>query len=272
MKQYDLDEIRRAAKSLPDKHDAFLADIVAVSDALLARVLRCCELAASRPASEKAHGTFLFAYQLLAAKAVSHTESVLALTRIGRYGDASMIIRGLIGDQLMTQYLAINPDECADWFEMSELREAKPTKGTKFAQLRGKFSESNIRKAIEESGGTTGGSNAWGAYSETAHPSAWGFKFYGVQEEGKLASFRVTYIPIYQPITAFRCAGMVAALLLDVVNDFYYWMQSTHQTWAPADLKAWSVDSESLLAQVRKAFDWLKEKHIEAFGDPAASG
>jgi hypothetical protein len=271
VKQYDLDRIRQAAESLPDEHDAVLAEIVELSDAVLARVLRCCELAAGRPESEKTRGTFLFAYHLLAAKAVSHAESILALTRIGRYGDASMIIRGLIGDQLMTQYLSIHPDECADWLEMSDLREAKPIKGTRFAQLRGKFSEPIIRKAIEKSGGTTGGSEVWGVYSESAHPSAWGFRFYGVQEEGQLASFRMTYVPIYQLIAAFRCAAMIAVLLLGVANDFYYWMHKTGQDWPEADVKAWPADSDSLLAQVTEAFDWLEKNHVKIFGDPRAS-
>lgn len=272
MKHYDLSEIRRAAKSLPGEHAALLADIVEVSDALLARLLRCCELAAGRPESERTHGTFLFAYQLLAAKAISHAESILALTRIGRYGDASMIIRGLMGDQMMTQYLSKHPDESADWLELSDLREIRPIRGTRFAQLKAKFSESRIRKAIEESGGTPVSSETWGVYSESAHPSAWGFKFYGVQDEGELASFRMTYVPIYQHIAALRCAATMAAFLLEVVNDFYYWMQSTGQDGAQADLKAWSADSDSLLAGLREAFARVRKNHIEAFGDPAASG
>jgi hypothetical protein len=101
-------EFREEYGTLATKHDHFLAAIFALSDQIVDEALRCTHLAAERPVDERGEGTFLFAFQMLASKVVSHVESVRALVRIARYGDASMLIRGLIGDATMIEYLALD--------------------------------------------------------------------------------------------------------------------------------------------------------------------
>lgn len=272
MEQYDLAAFRRLHAGLAREHDRFLRNLLDLSDAIVDELLRAARSAADRPAGERGEGTFLFAYQLLASKIVSHMESIRALVRIARYGDASMLIRGLIGDVTMIQYLAAYPGDAADWCEMAKIRETKPVKGTRFAELAGKFTEGRLRQEISNAGDRPWSSETYGIYSEPVHPSLWGMKFYSVQETGQLASFAFTYRPVFQRVASFRSVATATALVFDAAECFHVWVQRQSIEWGQGALSRWASVSESLWVQLADAFRWLEQAHVQLYGDPRTAG
>jgi hypothetical protein len=108
-------------------------------------------------------------------------------------------------------------------------------------------------------------------YSEPVHSSLWGMKFFCVQELGSLASFSMTYRPVYQEVAAFRCVATSAGLAADVVEAFYNWVSRQKLGSMRSDLERWREIQPGIIAQVHDAFEWLDTSHVKLYGDPRAS-
>jgi len=267
-RRFTLAEFRRKHALLIRQHDEWLRDIDALADRMLQELLDVAQLVTKRPESQRGLGSFPSTFLWLAGKVVSHSESIRALVGIARYGDASMLIRGLIGDVTMLQYLAAYPSVCPEYFELSQIREPRPKKGSRYAKLKAKFSEANLRQQIERVGDRPVSAETYGIYSEPAHPSLWGAKFYAVQHAGALAEFSIAYSPVYQQVAAFRCVATAAAEVLDAVDCFYVWSQRTSCPWAQPSLDRWLAERDRLLDQITSAFQYLEAKHVQLYGDP----
>jgi hypothetical protein len=263
--RYDLDSYRASHADLEQRHGAFLAGINQLRDQLLARLLQIVEIGGARPNEEIAPGTFLHTFLWLASKVFSHAESIRALVAIGRYGDASMLIRGLLGDVTMLQYISSHPDSCLELVELSMLREPTPKKGTRFAKLKAKYSEPNLRRAIEKAGDRPWSREIYGIYSDPAHPSLWGMQFYGRRQLGTAADFSITCAPLFEQIAAFRCIGYCSALLFDAIITFFVWRQRSGIPWGEDLEGTWLAECDDTLKELASASAYLARNHKKLY-------
>ncbi|HUF52795.1 MAG TPA: hypothetical protein VMR52_03340 [Dehalococcoidia bacterium] len=255
-------DFRRALPDIQEKHERFLSSINKLNDGLLERLLRIAELVAGRPESDLAEGTYLFVYLALSTKATSHAESTRSLIHAGRYGDASMLMRGFMGDVIMLQYIAAYPDSCPEICEMSKVRDQGWARGSRYRELSDRFKESELRRMVSEAGDHPWAGEVYGLYSEPAHPSIFGLKFYGQQIKGAEAEFLMIWAPRFEQVASFRCASGLTALLVDVVDTFFVWDQRYGQRdWIEDAAAEWTVVREDYFDQVQSVTDYLIESH-----------
>jgi hypothetical protein len=244
-KRYDLSEFRALHRPLTQRHEEFeaLSWLYAVADTLLGFYLECLRLADHRPEEEIQPGTFLNAFIGLSSKVISHAESIRTLTNIGRYGDAAALTRALISDVTMVTYLSIYPEDCADWIELSMVREPTPTSRGRYGQLLAKFRESELRRKIDETGVDPVSDKGYGAFSEAVHASPWGLQFYAYVEPQPRADHTHTiyYAPIYDPWVSIRAITVMTSLLIESIANFLSWCEKTGVTWHKEHLVRWDA-------------------------------
>lgn len=261
-KRFDLRSIRAGIPEIQKRHNEFLKDIDALNDDLLQRLLVVAESAVARPEPETCEGSYLFVFLGLASKVVSHAEAIRTVVSVGRYGDASMLIRGLIGDVIMLQYIAGYPEDCGEICEMSRVRKQGWKSGSRYRELGEKYKESNLRKKIEEVGDRPWSGEIYGIYSEPSHPSVFGLKFYGRQVKGVEAEFVLTWGPQIEQVASFRCASALTALLVDALDTFFVWNQrSGGDSWADGLEKDWMSMREQYFREVQSATNYLITAH-----------
>lgn len=244
-KRYDLAAFRALHGRLTRRHEEIepLFRLYAVADTLLGFYLECLRLADHRPEEEIQRGTFLHAFIGLSSKVISHTESIRTLINIGRYGDATVLTRALISDVTMVTYLSICPEDCADWIELSMVREPRMTRQGQYGKLLEKFREGELRRKIEAAGFRPVSMEGYGAYSEALHASAWGLQFYAYVEPHPRGEHTHTlyYAPIYDPWVALRAVTVMTSSLLEPIANFLWWCEKTGVTWHKEHLARWDA-------------------------------
>ncbi len=242
-KRYDLPAFRALDRPLTRRHEELepISSLYAVGDALLEFYLECLRLAEHRPEEEIRPGTFLNAFIGLSSKVISHAESIRTLVNIGRYGDATALTRVMISDVTMVTYLSNFPEDCPEWFELSQVREPTPTRRGRYGELLAKFRESELRRKIEEAGTRPISGRGYGAFSEAVHASAWGLQHYAYPEPNPKSEHTHTlyYAPIYSPWVALRAINVMISLLVESIAEFLSWCENTDVTWHKEHLARW---------------------------------
>lgn len=146
------------------------------------------------------------AYLLLINRSIQHIESVRLLTERGIYGDSFVLIRSLMSDLSMMQYLHFHP-ELLDFF-LNEKREDYQT-NKKFKKS---FSESVIENDLVNRGVKPFGST-FQVLSKASHSSSFGSQLYG-SRGGKEGQYHLNYGPRFQPEKAL--------MLIDLITSGYY--------------------------------------------------
>jgi len=219
--RYDLREFRRLHAPLIRRHERLLHRHYRFSDRLLRLLLDAVRLVEQRPEAEVTEGTFLLAFRMLAAKIISHAESIRVLTNIGRYGDATGLARFVLSDSMMLRYLALFPEDIGDWFELSQIRTPIHKASKRHKRLAQKFWEGAVRKKLLQEGIDVFAST-FSDLSEAAHPTAWGMQAYAHRAAGRM--FGVYYAPFYEPLPKAQAlaVGLIGVLVepIDVLVDW----------------------------------------------------
>ncbi|OHA31911.1 MAG: hypothetical protein A2928_02215 [Candidatus Taylorbacteria bacterium RIFCSPLOWO2_01_FULL_45_15b] len=149
---------------------------------------------------------FSMAYLILINRSVQHIESIRLLTERGLYGDSFVIMRSLMSDLSMMQYLHFHP-ELLDLF-LNEKQEDYQT-NKKFTKA---FSEGAVEIDLVSRGATPFGS-AFKTLSKASHASAFGSQLYGSRGD-KDGQYHLNYGPKFQPEKAL--------MLIDIVTSSHY--------------------------------------------------
>lgn len=259
--RYQFRVFRGHYTNLVKRHERFLGNkIYAVADQLLEMLLECLRLSEARPEDER-RDNFLFAFIALGSKIVSHVESIRVLINIARYGDAAVLIRVFIGDITMLQYLSLFPEEAREWLETSRVRQAVPSRKGRYSDLRRKFNESAMRRRIEKAGVRPVSAEGYGAFSEAVHPSLWGIQHYAQQEIFQDGQYLIQYAPVYDPLTAWRRALVMTALLLDAIESFLAWCEQTKVEWHRGLLSSFIPVQSQVVESLQKGMAIVEEAH-----------
>jgi len=227
--RYDLGEFRRLHEPLIQRHERLLRWHYGFSDRLLRLLLDAVKLVEQRPEAAVTQGTFLLAFLMLAAKIVSHAESIRMLTGMGRYGDAAGLCRFGLSDGMMLRYLAVFPEDVGDWFDLSQLRTPVHEAGKRYKALANKFREGTVRKKLLEGSVTVRGS-ALSDLSEAAHPTVWGMQYYSDMAPGGV--FHIHYAPFYDPLPKAQALALFLILVLyEPIDVFVAWCTKQAFDW-----------------------------------------
>ena len=186
------------------------------------RLLRRVWLTLEKSGDLGDQGKYPFAYALLASKCVSHADSVSALTDIGRYGDAFVILRVLLSETLMARYLLEFPSEVVPWLTYAKERPSA-TKAERL-RLQRRFADSRIRKRLLQRGlNVDANARAFAMLSEPAHASSWGIMFYAKRDlRGKFTLVLDGYLDAARGV---ELAQFMMIRLSDILNTFSLWAQ-----------------------------------------------
>ena len=151
------------------------------------------------------------AYLLLINRSIQHIESIRLLTERGLYGDSFVLLRGLMSDLSMMQYLHFH-SELLDLF-LSEKQEDYQTN----KEFKRAFSESVVENDLVGRGVRPFGS-AFQMLSKASHASSFGSQLYGSRGE-KEGQYHLNYGPMFQPEKALMLMDLVASSHYDLINN-----------------------------------------------------
>lgn len=154
---------------------------------------------------------YSMAYLLLINRSIQHIESTRLLNERGLYGDSFVLIRSLMSDLSMIQYLHFHP-ELLDLF-LSEKQEDYQTN----RDFKKAFSENVIEDDLV-SRGVKPFDTAFQMLSKASHASSFGSQFYGSRGE-KEGQYHMNYGPKFQPEKALMIMDLVASSHYDLINN-----------------------------------------------------
>ncbi len=157
---------------------------------------------------------FSMAYLMLINRSLQHIESIRLLTERGLYGDSFVVMRSLMSDLSMMQYLHFHP-ELLDLF-LNEKQEDYQT-NKKFKKA---FSESAVENDLVSRGVTPFGST-FQMLSKASHASAFGSQLYGSRGE-KDGQYHLNYGPKFQPEKALMLIDLVTSSHYDLVTNILW--------------------------------------------------
>jgi hypothetical protein len=148
---------------------------------------------------------------LLFNRSIQHIESIRLLTERGLYGDSFVLIRSLMSDSAMMQYLHFHP-ELVDLFLKENQDDYQENKDFKNA-----FNEGTLEKELVGKGITSFGSS-FKILSKASHASAFGSQLYG--SRGKIkGQYHFNYGPKFQAEKALLIIDMIAGSYYDLVSN-----------------------------------------------------
>src|SRR3989344_9099563 len=151
------------------------------------------------------------AYLLLINRAIQHVEGIRLLSERGLYGDSFVLIRSLMSDLSMMEYLHFHP-ELLDLFLSEKQEDYQANKKFKKA-----FSESAVENDLVGRGVKPFGT-AFQVLSKASHASSFGSQLYGSRGEGE-GQYHLNYGPKFQPEKALMLMDLVASSHYDLVNN-----------------------------------------------------
>lgn len=151
------------------------------------------------------------AYLLLINRSIQHIESIRLLNERGHYGDSFVLIRSLMSDLSMMQYLHFHP-ELLDLFLTEKQEDYQTNKDFKKA-----FNENTIENDLVGRGVQPFGS-AFQMLSKASHASSFGSQLYGSRGK-KEGQYHLNYGPKFQPEKALMIMDLVASSHYDLINN-----------------------------------------------------
>lgn len=142
---------------------------------------------------------------ILLNRSIQHAESIRVLNAYGLYGNAISIVRSVMGDMNMLQYLHFHPELVEKFLqEGADEYQTNP----EFKKL---FNEYAVEKDLE-SRGRKSHLDSFYTLSKTIHPSSWGSQLYG-RRVGK-GKYSLKYGPGFE--------GEKSLAILLVLATIYY--------------------------------------------------
>jgi hypothetical protein len=149
---------------------------------------------------------YALAQLLLLNRSIQHIESMRLLTESGFYGNSFLVLRSLMSDLAMLQYLHFHP-ELLDLFLNEKKDDYQENNDFKKA-----FSEGAVEKDLVERG-IKPFSSTFQVLSKVSHSSSFGSQLYGSRGE-KGGQYHFNYGPKYEPEKSL--------MLLDIIVSAYY--------------------------------------------------
>lgn len=154
---------------------------------------------------------YSMAYLLLINRSIQHIESTHLLNERGLYGDSFVLIRSLMSDLSMMQYLHFH-QELLDLFLNERQGDYQTNRDFKKA-----FSENVIENDLVSRGVKPFGT-AFQMLSKASHASSFGSQLYGSRGE-KEGQYHMNYGPKFQPEKALMIMDLVASSHYDLINN-----------------------------------------------------
>jgi len=187
-------------------------------------------------------------YLMLLNRSIQHIESMRLLTERGFYGDSFVILRSLMSDLSMMQYLHFHP-ELLDLFLNEKQEDYQDNK-----EFRKAFSESAVERDLVERGVKPFGST-FQMLSKTSHASSFGSQLYGSRGE-KEGQYHFNYGPKYQPEKSLMLIDLVISSHYDLVTNILFHKYNAKEE---IDTDEWNKVKDDL-----KELEGKVEIHTEA--------
>ena len=172
---------------------------------------------------------YSMSYLLLINRSLQHIESTRLLTERGLYGDGFVIIRSLMSDLSMMEYLHFHP-ELLDLFLNESEKDYQINKEFKKA-----FNETTIENDLVNRGGKKPFGPAFQMLSKASHASAFGSQLYGSRGE-KEGQYHLNYGPKFEPEKALMIIDLITSSHYDLVNNVLW---HRYHTQEDIDTKEW---------------------------------
>lgn len=185
---------------------------------------------------------YSLSFLLLLNRSVQHVESLRILTERGLYGDSFVLLRSLMSDLSMMQYLHFHP-ELLDLFLNEQQEDYQTNKAFKKA-----FSENAIETDLVGRGVRPFGT-AFQVLSKASHASTFGSQLYGSRGKGA-GQYHLNYGPKFEPQKALMLMDLVASSHYDLVNNVLW---HRYHSGEEIDTEEWNKvkdDLEELKDQV----------------------
>src|SRR3989344_5679067 len=178
---------------------------------------------------------FNLAYLMLINRSVQHIESIRLLTERGLYGNSFVLLRGLMSDLSMMQYLHFHP-ELLDLFLDEKQDDYQMNKNFKKF-----FSESAVESDLVNRGTKPFGPT-FQLLSKASHSSSFGSQLFG--SKGKQdGQYHFNYGPKFQPEKGLMLLDLVASSHYDLVNNVLW---HRHHSGEEIDTPEWEKVKENL--------------------------
>lgn len=190
---------------------------------------------------------YSMAYLLLINRSIQHIESIRLLTERGLYGDNFVLMRSLMSDLSMMQYLHFHP-ELLDLFLNEKQEDYQTNKEFKKA-----FSESAVENDLVARG-ITPFSTAFQTLSKASHASSFGSQLYGSRGEQD-GQYHLNYGPKFQPEKALMLMDLITSSHYDLINNVLW---HRHHAKEVLDTEEWDRIKTDLRG-LKKRVDTLSE-------------
>ncbi len=190
---------------------------------------------------------YSLAYLLLLNRSIQHIESIRLLTERGLYGNGFVLMRSLMSDLSMMQYLHFHP-ELLDLFLDEKQEDYQDNREFKRA-----FNESAMENDLVGRGVVPFGSS-FQMLSKASHASSFGSQLYGSRGE-KDGQYHLNYGPKFQPEKALMLIDIVTSSHYDLINNVLW---HRHHSGEDIDTDDWNK-VKSDLRGLRKSVETLTE-------------
>ncbi len=164
---------------------------------------------------------------ILLNSSIQHLESIKVLLQSGLYGDCFVLIRSLMSNIAMLQYLHFHP-KLLDLFLKESLKDYQNN-----SEFKKNFNETAIEKDLE-SRGISSFKKSFQILSKTSHASSWGAQLYGVR--GEVNQYFPTYGPTFDPEKATAISVAIVSGHYDLISIVLWHRQHTD---LPIDSSEW---------------------------------
>lgn len=187
-------------------------------------------------------GKYSLSFLLLINRSVQHIESIRILTERGFYGDSFVLMRSLMSDISMMQYLHYHP-ELLNLFLNEKQEDYQNNKDFKRA-----FNETAIEKELV-SKGLPPFSSFFQILSKASHASSFGSQLYGSMGE-KSSKYHLNYGPKFQSEKALMLLDIVAGSYYELVNLVLWHRYHAKEEIDTEDWEKVKIDIEKLKKDV----------------------
>lgn len=169
------------------------------------------------------------AFLLLINRSIQHIESIRLLTERGLYGNSFVLIRSLMSDLSMMQYLHFHP-ELLDLFLNEKQEDYQTNKEFKKA-----FSE-NVVESDLIGRGVTPFSSTFQMLSKASHASSFGSQLYGSRGKRE-GQYHLNYGPKFQSEKALMLIDLISSSYYDLINNVLW---HRYHSGEDVDTKDWN--------------------------------
>jgi hypothetical protein len=194
---------------------------------------------------------------LLLSRYVQHLESIITLTEASLYGDATALVRNILGDINMLYYLHFKPKLLTLFLQESEKEyQTNP-------EFKKNFSENQIEKYLIEKG-LLSIKDSFEKLSKGNHASSWGCQFYGIRGKDK-NKYSLKYEPRYETYKPLYIFPMIVSAHYDFIKIVFQ-HRKDHADTENERLKRIEIKTEELLPLIAKFID-VYNKALKTFNN-----